>query len=93
MKPEDVPNYAKKWEGARLAGVVPRSYLQMKTQRLSAFEKHPRGHKFALDTAIHTAIDNGRLFTITPAIALSQHNLNFHGKLYGVLDLNSHRGD
>lgn len=92
MKPEEVPNYAKKWESARAAGVVPRSYLQMKTQRLSAFEKHPRGHKFALDTALQTAIDNGRLFVMSPATAASSHKLSFQGKLYGVLDLTSHRG-
>jgi len=90
MKAEEVPNYAKKWESARIAGVVPRSYLQMKTQRLSAFEKHPRGHKFALDNAIHTAVDNGRLLVITPAVAMNNYKLAFQGKLYGILDLTNH---
>ncbi|MBY8821381.1 DUF3987 domain-containing protein [Sphingomonas colocasiae] len=45
-------------------GIVPRRYLQQRTQRLAAFEGHKLGHTPALNMAIKTAIDNGALMEV-----------------------------
>lgn len=87
MTPSDVPNFAKKWEDVRRAGLVPRSYLQIMTQRVAAFEKHQRGHKAALDTALQTAMDNGRLMPISTATAATHYKLGFRGKLYAIMEV------
>lgn len=89
MQPADVPNWAKTWEEARRVGLVAKSYLQKKTQRIAAFDKHPRGGKAALDTAIQMAIENGRMGAVKEGGASRQ--LSFTGKLYRILDVTSHR--
>lgn len=89
MRDADVPPSARKWEEVRRRGLVPHSYLSQKTQRLAAFEKYPRGHKQALDTALRTAMDNGRVSLVSPAM-LDKLDLNAKGKLYAVLDLDPH---
>ncbi|WP_121117780.1 DUF3987 domain-containing protein [Croceibacterium ferulae] len=85
MREGDVPPSARKWDSIRQRGLVPHSYLSQKTQRLAAFEKYPRGHKTALDLAIRTAIDNGRMSVLGPAI-LNELGLTTKGKIYAVLD-------
>lgn len=82
-KSSDLPAYGKKWNSMREAGFVTRNYLQIRTQRLAAFEKHPRGHKAALDMAIQTAIDNGNLIAVSNSTTVELHG--FHGKIYGVI--------
>jgi hypothetical protein len=89
MRDADVPPSARKWEVIRQRGFVPHSYLSQKTQRLAAFEKYPRGHKTALDLAVRTAIDNGRLSVLSPA-TLDKLGLTTKGKLYAVLDVDPH---
>jgi hypothetical protein len=85
MRDADVPPSARKWDAVRRCGLIPHSYLSQKTQRLAAFEKYHRGHKAALDTALRTAFDNGRLSPATPGM-LDTLSLNGRGKLYALLD-------
>lgn len=83
MRPEEVPGYGKPFEALRLRGLVPRKYLQIRTQRLASFEKHPRGHKVALDTALQTAVDNGHL-AVRDKLKMIE-DFGFHGKVYSVM--------
>lgn len=85
MTETDLPDYTKPWNDMRRQGWIPRKYLQIRTQRLSAFGKHPRGHKAALDQAIQTAIDNGHLFAISKVRAVE--SFGFHGNVFGALNL------
>jgi len=89
MQPQDVPNYAKAFEELRRNGLVTRKYLQIRTQRLAAFEKHPRGQKAALDMAIQTAIDNGHFRPVQQAKVVD--DFGFHGKVYAVLNTGKFR--
>ena len=83
MRDADVPEYARPWSEMRQQGMVPRKYLQIRTQRLAAFEKHPRGHKAALDMALQAAVDNGQLICLHQSTAVER--FGFHGKVYGVV--------
>lgn len=67
------------------AGIVPRRFLQQRTQRLSAFENHKLGHTAALNMAIKTAITNGNLMGVKKDALVEQ--FNFHGEAYRVLNL------
>jgi hypothetical protein len=83
MRPDEVPGYGKAFEEMRKRAVIPRKYLQLRTQRLAAFEKYPRGQKAALDIAIQTAIENGHLRE-APKDRL-QDDFGFGGKAYLML--------
>lgn len=85
MADADVPGSWKPLEGLRQRGLVARKYLQNRTQRLAAFEKHPRGHKAALETAIQTAVDNGHLMPVSKARLAD--DFGFHGLAYAVLNV------
>ncbi|MEM7664563.1 MAG: DUF3987 domain-containing protein [Pseudomonadota bacterium] len=86
LQDHEVPNWARKYDDARRVGVVPHSYLSNKTQRRAAFEKHARGHSFALKSAITTAIENGRLHRLTLG-DLERRGLSPRGQMYGLIDL------
>lgn len=81
---DTLPEYAKAWKELVRHGVVPRKYLQIRTQRISAFEKHPRGQKEALDRAIQTAIDNGHLHPLEKSRAILDYS--FQGKVYAIVN-------
>jgi hypothetical protein len=89
MRPDEVPGYAKPFEELRKRGFVTRKYLQIRTQRLAAFEKHPRGHKIALDSALQTAVDNGHLM-LRDKLKMVE-DFNFHGRVYAVMQLEEFR--
>lgn len=67
------------------AFIVPRNYLQRRTQRMSAFEKFKLGHTAALNMAIKTAISNGNLMEVKKEPLSEQ--FNFGGQAYRVLSL------
>ncbi len=54
--------WLKHGEQMQQAGIVPRKYLQQRTQRLAAFEKFKLGHTTALNMTIKTAMTNGNLW-------------------------------
>ncbi|MES3093876.1 DUF3987 domain-containing protein [Sphingomonas aerolata] len=80
------PPWLKDGEKMRLSGIVPRKYLQQKTQRLSAFDKHKIGHTAALNMTIKTAIANGNLIEVKKEALVEQYG--FFGHAYRVLSLN-----
>ena len=80
------PPWLKDGEKMRESGIVPRKYLQQRTLRLSAFDKHKLGHVAALDMAIKNAIANGNLMEVKKDKLVEMYG--FHGKAYRVLSLN-----
>ena len=81
---DKLPHWLKDGAKMQQAGIVPRRYLQQRTQRLSAFEKHKLGHTAALNMAIKTAITNSRLMEVKKE-ALNEQ-FGFLGQAYRVLD-------
>lgn len=79
-----LPEYVKPWNELRRHGVVPRKYLQIRTQKIAAFEKHSRGQKEALDRTIQTAIDNGHLQPLEKTQAIMDYG--FQGKVFAILN-------
>lgn len=75
----------KRGEEMKQAGIVPRRFLQQRTQRLSAFEKHKHGHTAALDMAIKTAMGNGNLIEVKREALVEQYDT--FGKAYRVVSL------
>lgn len=78
------PNYAKPWKELRKHGLVPRKYLQLRTQRIAAFEKHPRGQKEALDKTIQTAIDNGHFHPLDRL--QTSLDYSFQGRVFAIVN-------
>lgn len=89
MRPEEVPAYAKPFEALRRRAIITRKYLQLRTQRLAAFEKHPRGHKVALDTALQTGIDNGHFMPMDKT--RMNDSFGFGGKAYAMVQAEQFR--
>ena len=66
-------------------GLVPRAYLQMRTQQTSAFYNHRLGATRALDETVATCVANGWLMECKQDSVVSMYN--HHGKTFRVLDL------
>lgn len=67
------------------AGVVPRKYLQINTQRTSAFTSHKLGQITSMDMTIRSLVDGGYLLEVPKPEAIQK--FAFHGKCYRVLSL------
>jgi len=80
---EKMPVWLKDGERMRQSHIVPRKYLQQRTQRLAAFEKFHRGQKAALDLAIQTAFANGNLMEVKKDKLVEQ--FGFHGQAYRLI--------
>lgn len=66
-------------------GIVPRSYLQMRSASLNPFANHKLGASKALDDAIRSLIANGNLMEVKHDKVVEGYG--FFGKAYRVLDL------
>lgn len=66
-------------------GIVPRTYLQMRSASLPAFRNHKPGASRALDDAIRSLIANGKLMEVKHDKVVEGYG--FFGKSYRVLDL------
>lgn len=72
-------------EKMRAAGVVPRKYLQICTQRSGSFTSHRLGQNAALDATIKSLIDSGYLVEMDKAKTATQ--FEFSGKCFRVVFL------
>jgi len=82
---EKIPSYLKNGAAMQQVGIVPYKYLQRRTQRISAFEKHKAGHTPALNMAIKTAMTNGNLAEVKKETLALQ--FGFHGQAYRVFGM------
>lgn len=80
---DKLPKWLKDGKAMQDANIVPRKYLQQRTQRISAFEKHKMGHTASLNMAIKTAITNGNLMEVKGDKLVEM--FSFHGQAYRVL--------
>lgn len=69
----------------RSAGVVTRSYLQVRLQRVNSFVKHRLGQSLALDHTIRSLVDSGHLVEITKDKVPAEWG--FQGKCYRIVSL------
>lgn len=65
-------------------GIVPRRYIQQRTQRLSMFENHPLKHTASLNATMKTAIANGKLKLVKDTVMAE--NYSYHGDGYRLID-------
>lgn len=77
---DKLPAWLKHGKAMQDAGIIPRKYLQQRTQRFAAFERFKLGHTAALDMAIKTAMTNGNLFAVKKEPLSEQ--FSFHGQAY-----------
>lgn len=82
---EKMPGYLKEGERMRQSGIIPRKYLQQRTQRLAAFEGFKLGHTIALNMAIKTAMANGNLMEVKKESLAEQ--FSYHGQAFRWLVL------
>lgn len=69
----------------RQAGIVPRSYLQVRVCRTSPFQKHKLGPNKGMDDAIHNLISSGYLMEVKSDKLVDL--FNHHGRAFRVLKL------
>jgi hypothetical protein len=67
------------------AAVVPRKYLQLNTQKVTAFTSHRGGSNVALDAATKSLIDSGYIVEMDKAKVVTDYA--FHGKCYRIINL------
>ncbi len=79
-----LPAWLKNGDAMRQTGIVPRKFLQQRTQRFTAFENFKYGHTEALNRAIKTAITNGNLMDVKKEALVEQ--FAYHGQAYRVID-------
>ncbi len=72
-------------EGMREAGIIPRSYLQTRTARLSVFMTARNGATKALDEAIRSCCDSGYIMECDKAKLMDQFGTT--GKSYRIVNL------
>jgi hypothetical protein len=83
LPPDKLPSWLKHGLKMQQAGIVPRKWLQQRTQRLSAFENFKLGHTAALNMAIKTAMTNGNLMAVKKEPLSEQ--FDFQGEAFRVL--------
>lgn len=66
-------------------GLVPKVYLQARTQQVASFYNHKLGSNRALDEALATCVSNGWLMEVKHDKVVEMYN--HHGKTYRVLEL------
>ncbi len=70
-------------------GIIPRKYLQLRTQQIASFRTFRNGAIAALDTSLRSLCDSG-YFIEMPKDKVAEA-FGFHGKCYRVVDV-GHRG-
>lgn len=84
MPADKLPSWLKGGAALQQNSIVPRRYLQQRTQRFTAFENFKLGHTAALNMAIKTAITNGKLMEVKGDKLVDQ--FNYHGQAFRVID-------
>jgi len=80
---DKLPSWLKNGKAMQDANIVPRRYLQQRTQRLAAFDRHKLGHTAALNMAIKTAMTNGNLMEVKKEPLVEQ--FSFFGQAYRLV--------
>ena len=86
-----VPASYKVPEAMRLNSIVPRSYLQIRTQKASAFLNHKAGSNRALDDALSSMIASGYIMEAQKDKIADAYN--FHGRTFRIIRLPDQGGD
>lgn len=86
LPPDKLPAWLKHGQAMQGNNIVPRRYLQQRTQRFASFENFKLGHTAALNMAIKTAVTNARLLEVRKEPLVEQYG--FHGLAYRVLSAN-----
>ena len=66
-------------------GIVPRKFLQIRSNQISCFVNYRLGATVALDVTIKSAIDSGYLQELVKDKTVSRYN--YHGRCFRVMDI------
>lgn len=72
-------------DSLRLSGIVPRRYLQITTQRVTAFSGHRLGLNMILDSTLKSLVASGYLMEVPRPTLVEKHG--FQGVAYRVITL------
>ena len=83
MPADKLPSWLKDGAAMQQASIIPRRYLQQRTQRLTAFENFRAGHTVALDNALKAAVANGNLMNVKKDKLVEM--FGYHGQAYRMI--------
>lgn len=72
-------------EKLRDAGIIPRSFLQIRTSRVTAFTNHRLGSTMALDSALRSLCDSGYIMECNKDKVIKEYGA--HGRCFRILNL------
>lgn len=75
-------------DALRKAAIIPRKYLQLRSQKTPAFLHHRLGAVKALDDTLRSLVDGGYLQEVAREKLVN--DFGFHGKAYRILDMSRH---
>jgi len=82
---QEVPDSYNVPKALKANGIIPRKYLQIRSQKTPSFVQHPLGAIRALDEALRNMVDSGYLGEISKDKLASEYG--FSGKAYRILEL------
>jgi hypothetical protein len=84
-KEGDLPKSYKVNPAMRANFIVPKHFLQMRTQQVAAFYNHKLGQSRALNETIQQCIESGYLMEVKPDKLVEGYN--YHGRAYRILEI------
>jgi hypothetical protein len=75
----------------QIAGIIPRKFFQVNTQRITSFTAHKLGQVTAMDLTIKSLLDGGYLVEAPKSELIQKYE--YHGRGFRILNISMSRDE